>query len=69
MKILQKGTLPEERIWIGECHNCKSTAEAFEKELIGITYDQKDGDCFSWEICPVCHCGPYGGMLFYPQKQ
>lgn len=43
MKILQKGTLPEERIWIGECRNCKSTAEALEKELTGITHDQIEG--------------------------
>lgn len=68
MKILQKGTLPEKRIWFGYCSNCKSTAEAFEKELIGITHDQREGS-FSWEICPVCHCGPYGGMIFHPEKQ
>ena len=36
MKCIKRGTLPENRIWKGECHNCHSVYEALEGELVDI---------------------------------
>jgi hypothetical protein len=36
--------------------------------MTAITHDQREGGSFSWEKCPVCKAGPYGGMLFYPVR-
>lgn len=72
MKILTRGTPPKDRIWLGTCATCKSTAEATESEMKNIRHDTRDGTSFSWEQCPVCHIGNstsgYGGMLFCPKK-
>lgn len=52
MRILFKGTDPQEELWGGTCYNCKTVIEAQRKEL-KIESNQRDG---SWAIasCPVC---------------
>lgn len=70
MRVTSVGQIPSERIWVGKCNKCNSEAEALEKELTHITYDQRDGS-FSWEKCPVCGSGEvngYGGMCFHIKK-
>jgi hypothetical protein len=73
MKITKKGTKPADRKWVGSCRNCGAEAEATEKEMKHITYDQREDGSFSWEVCPACGYGDistgYGGMLFYPKGQ
>lgn len=68
MKIIRRGTPKEERVWVGKCSHCKSIAEASESELQHITCDSREGNSFSWEVCPVCYAGElgtaYNGMLF-----
>lgn len=68
MKITKRNTVPADRIWVGTCQNCKSEAEAEEKELKNISNDSMHGVPWSWEVCPVCGAGPYSGMLFYPKR-
>lgn len=71
MKITKR-CVPGIQIWKGACRNCKSEAEAQEKELTHIEHCQREGS-WSWEKCPVCGFGKrgsgYGGMLFYPVKE
>jgi hypothetical protein len=68
MKVIERGTLPQERLWRGTCRSCGSKVEATEGELNHIDLgDQRDGP-FAWEVCPVCKAGTdtgYGGVLFY----
>lgn len=33
MKIIKKGQLPEERVYVGECDNCHTVMEAKQSEL------------------------------------
>jgi hypothetical protein len=69
MKVIQQGIPKILTKWAGRCRACKSTVEATESELTGITEDVRDGGRFSWEVCPVCNTGPYGGLLLYPTKE
>lgn len=72
MKITRRGTIPSQKIWVGVCRKCNSEAEAFQYEMNHITHDDRNGDSFSWETCPVCGAGDhedsYGGMLFHPKR-
>lgn len=68
MKITKRGTPKTELVWKGSCRQCGSEAEAKESELTEVTWDQREGNSFSWEKCPVCNAGPYGGMLFYSPR-
>ena len=71
MEITKKGLPPKERQWAGRCRACGSEAVASQSEMNHIQHDQREGDSFSWERCPVCDAGSdsgYGGMLFYPKK-
>lgn len=68
MKIIHRGTPKSECIWEGTCRNCNSKAEATESELSHIIYDQREGDLFAWEKCPVCGMESGCGMLFHPKK-
>ena len=61
MRIIKEGKLPEKEIWSGECHNCKTVAEAERGEL-QVTYDQRDGS-LGRASCPLCH----KEMHFYPK--
>ena len=69
MKIVNRGTPPQDNIWSGKCNTCGTLAEAKEPEL-RITRSQRDGD-FAWARCPVCKTGSddYGGVLFYKTKK
>lgn len=69
MKITKRNPLPEDKVWKAVCRNCKSEAEATEREMTNIITDPRDGLSLSWEACPVCNAGPDGGMLFYPWKK
>lgn len=64
MKITKNGLL-NKTVWVGACTQCGSEAEAFQDELKYITYDQRDGSSFSWEVCPVCK---RKNMLFYKKR-
>jgi len=33
MKIVKKGILPKDRVYVGTCYNCKTVMEAKEAEL------------------------------------
>jgi hypothetical protein len=69
MKIIKRGTPPEQRIWYGKCRSCNSEIEAEQKELVNIQNDWREGTDFCWMKCPVCNAGNdtgYGGVLFYP---
>ena len=63
MRIIKQGRLPGDRIWHGTCHNCKTEAEAEEREL-QITHDQRDGP-FGECKCPLCGAR----MIFYPKER
>lgn len=73
MKIIRRGDSLKERVWVGKCSHCKSIAEASESELQHITWDSREGNSFSWEVCPVCCAGGIGtandGMLFSPKQE
>jgi len=68
MKIIKRGQTASERIWTGECRSCKSIVEGTESEMNDIQHDIREGGSFSWNKCPVCNSGPYGGLLMYPKK-
>lgn len=69
MKITVNKGDSQSREWRGACRKCKSEATAMEFEMTMITQDCRDGGRFSWEKCPVCGAGPFGGMIFYPTPQ
>lgn len=69
IRVTKRGNPPSERIWKGTCRACQSEGEALENELTNITHDQREGGAFSWEKCPVCGAGPYGGMIFYSPRK
>ena len=69
MEIIKRGNVPAERVWQGTCKACKSIVRAKQSEVTAIRNDQGDDTQFSWEVCPVCKLGPYGGLLLYPQKE
>lgn len=52
MKILKEGRLPEEKVYVHTCTNCKTLFEFWAKEG-KITYDQRDRDLISVN-CPFC---------------
>lgn len=61
MEIIKKGKLPEERIWNGECYNCRTVVKAKENEL-NVTHDLLNG-LFGSHTCPLCK----KTMYFYPK--
>lgn len=52
MKIIKQGQLPEDKIWRGKCHYCKTEYECTLKDG-KITHDQRDGS-FLRVTCPFC---------------
>lgn len=52
MKILQRGSLPGEKIYRAVCHSCMSHIE-FEQREGKIVHDQRDGGYVTVD-CPVC---------------
>jgi hypothetical protein len=66
MKCIKKGTLPENRIWKGECHNCHSVYEALEGELVDIKGDHRNNhSTFAKAKCELCK---YDFFLYPPLK-
>ena len=65
MKCIKRGTLPEERIWKGECHNCHSVYEAREGELTNKENDFRDNYSFAKARCELCK---YDFFLYPPMK-
>lgn len=52
MKVLERGQVPEERVYKARCMRCKSLLE-FQRHEARFTPCQKDGD-FLTVTCPVC---------------
>lgn len=52
VKILVKGTIPEEQWYKGTCGHCH-TEFAFQRKEAKYSSDQRDGDYFSID-CPLC---------------
>ena len=53
MEIIKKGRLPEEEIFEGDCHNCKTEFRCKRCEGTYESY-QRDGD-FLRVTCPLCN--------------
>ena len=53
MKILKHGTLPEQQMFRGTCHNCKTEFECQRHEGKYFAGDQRNGS-FLEVPCPVC---------------
>lgn len=53
MKIVKRGTPPEEHIWKGTCLTCSTVAEATGKE-VAVHFDQREGQ-WATANCPVCN--------------
>lgn len=72
MKILKIGIPKADRLWRGQCRECRSIIQATQSELTNIRTDQRDGS-HSWEVCIVCDAGQpesgYGGVCFYPLSE
>ncbi len=62
MNIISRGQKPDDKIWRGTCHSCKSVIEARQAEL-HIYNDQRNGS-FGEAKCPVCE----KNMNFYEKK-
>jgi hypothetical protein len=53
MRIIERGILPGEKIYVQICRDCKTKFEFMQKEA-KVVHDQRDGDFMQIE-CPVCH--------------
>ena len=53
MKILEKGSLPEESIYRCRCCNCNTLYEFQRKEAVYVP-EQRDGDYLTTK-CPLCN--------------
>lgn len=65
MKCIKRGTLPENRVWSGECNNCNSVFEALEGELKNIQNDHRENMRMAYEECEVCK----SHFWLYPKHQ
>lgn len=52
IRLIKKGTKPEERIYRGTCSICSSVVEASPSDG-KVTSDQRDGNFFTFP-CPNC---------------
>ena len=59
MKILQKGTLPQNILYIGTCTNCSCKVEASYTEVTGRNLgDRYSGEFIeTYVLCPTQGCG------------
>lgn len=55
MKILKKGKLPDDELWVGKCGYCGCEVEILRDECRDITSDQKDGTMGKF-TCPTNGC-------------
>lgn len=53
IKIIKRGSLPEAKIYRGECRNCGTIVE-FPRGAARYSPDQRDGDML-FVVCPVCN--------------
>lgn len=53
MKIIKRGSLPGERVYVGTCKNCDTTMEAFRSDLKG-NYDFRDNVTILSAKCMLC---------------
>lgn len=58
MRIVERGTLPEEQLWQGTCTHCRTRIE-FERHEGKFHDDQRDGS-YVTIACPVCQMTIYG---------
>ena len=54
MKLVKRGTPPQDQIWIGTCRSCKSEYEAIRKEIADKIIFSKTIRDHAKEICEVC---------------
>ena len=52
MKIIKRGSLPEEKVYQATCNVCKTEVE-FERKEAKYHSDLHNGDCLEM-ACPVC---------------
>jgi hypothetical protein len=64
MKIIRRGTPPNETVFAGECWNCHTMIEAARREL-KIENDFKDHSEYAHIACPVCN----GIMTVHPKEK
>jgi hypothetical protein len=57
MKIIKRGTIPEERTWTFDC-TCGTVFECLQKEVV-LHDTQRDGRYATYD-CPVCSRQCYG---------
>lgn len=54
MKVVVRGTPPEEEVWTGMCFSCKSQMEEVRSNL-DVKYSLRPGeDPYADAICPIC---------------
>jgi uncharacterized protein with PIN domain len=54
MKIIKRGTVPEDVVYLCQCRKCKTTLEFTSKdEGVKELHDPRDGNYFKI-TCPVC---------------
>ena len=58
MKIVKRGQLPEERVYVGVCKNCGTVMEAFRSELKGY-YNYQDSATILSAKCMLCQSLTY----------
>lgn len=64
MEIIAKGKLPDEDLFKGSCHNCKSVMRFKRGEAKQVIYDQREFGEVATATCPVCAKEFYG----YPER-
>jgi hypothetical protein len=63
MKIIERGTLPEERVWRGRCVSCRTLFECLRSEgTYQPALDQRDEPSLRVN-CPVCTRICYGSEV------
>lgn len=61
MRIIERGTPPDDVPWKGQCIKCRSVLEALKQEL-NVEWDDRERGEFGRATCPVCK----SPMVFYP---
>jgi hypothetical protein len=58
MKIIKRGTIPDEREWKFDC-TCGTVFECLQKEVT-VRNDQREAGSYATYACPVCARECYG---------
>lgn len=64
MRVIKRGTIPENIPWFGECRKCTSEIEAEQGEL-KVEMCPRERYKFAHHACPVCG----HPMLFHPKQE